>query len=180
MVKFLISTTAQAAPLPTLPNPSSWADTEETAEVGFASFNGRQSEFKITLALDATPSNNLEIAVWENVFGVIDEPELVIGWRGEKIFFDFGGVRAYSDYVPESDRLVLTLVVRLSGQGSPLETNVKANGAPIGFYDLENNQMIFGFNPAWDTARLVSRGVGDFNGRASLGFASDPGIIVVR
>jgi len=149
-------------------------------EVGFAPFNGRQSEFKITLALDATPSNNFEIAVWENVFEIIDEPEFVIGWRGEKIFFDFGGIRAYSDYVPESDRLVLTIVMRLSGQGNPLETTVKANGTPVEFYDLENNPVIFCFNPAWDTARLVSRGIGTKNEGASLGFSSDPSIILVR
>ena len=180
---FIISFLAlftHAATLPQLPYPPAWADTEEAVEVGFAPFNGTQSEFRITLAFDATPTNSLEFAIWENALGVVDEPEAVLGWRYGKLFLELNGVRAFCDFIPDTEKLVVRLASRLSGDGKSSQTEITANGVPLVFYDSEDNAVEFGFVPAWDMVRLTSRGTGAKNERVSFGFSSYPGIIIVR
>ena len=85
--------TVNATTLPTLQNPPTKADTEESATAGFAPYNGMQSEFKITMAFDATPTNNLEFAIWESANGSSDEPEAVLGWDCGELFVEINGVR---------------------------------------------------------------------------------------
>jgi len=180
MATALITTNVISATLPKLPNPSSWMDNEEKWEFDFTPFNGRQSEFYIKFTLDASPTNSLEIGIWENKLGVVDEPEAVLGWDCGELFIKTNGVHAFSDYIVESERLAISFAVRLSGKGEPILTSIIANGTPLEFYDDENEPVIFKFNPAWDTARVISRGIGEVNERVSFGFSSDPTVISVR
>ena len=175
----IIATTSQAAILPTLSNPPTWADTEETWEGEFEPFDGRQNEFKITLAFTPTPSNNLEFAIWDSTTGK-DEPEAVIGWDCGEVFLEFGGLRGTCTGVPESEPLTISLVMRLSRDGDVHESIIKANGTTLDFYDVGNEPVVFGFSTGWDAARVVSRGVGAMNERVSFGFTADPSVISVR
>ena len=177
----LSATAVRAAFLPSLPHPPPWADTEMTAEADFAPFNGTQSEFKITLAFTASPSNNLEVAIWDGASDYDESETLaVLGWDCGELFVEFDGVRGVCASVPESEQLVITLSMRLHVNGEAYESVITANGVPLEFFDADGDPVIFGFDTAWENVRVVSRGIGAKNERVSFGFSSDPTIIVIR
>ena len=61
---YVVTSTASALPLvrPALPPPSSYADTESVTNVAFNAGVPGDNVFSLSLALDASPSNNVEVA----------------------------------------------------------------------------------------------------------------------
>ena len=61
---YVVTSTASALPLvrPALPQPSPYADTESVTNVAFCAGVPGDNVFSLSLALDASPSNNVEVA----------------------------------------------------------------------------------------------------------------------
>ena len=76
---------------PVLPPPSPYADTESVTNVAFNAGIAGDNFFALTLELDASPSNNVEVAFGHdaNGNGALDDSEadLAVGWDCGEWFF---------------------------------------------------------------------------------------------
>jgi len=169
---------AQTVRIPALP-PSQWADTEAVQAFTPPLWDSAQREYSLTLSLDATASNNLEVAFWDNATESL-ETASVIGWNRGEIFISDGFTRAVADFTPISPRLTLSFRIRIVEQGTALKTTITANGSPLEFLDSEGGPVPFVFSSAWNAAQIVSRGVDATQAQLVIGFARDPSIIMVR
>ena len=169
----------QAATLPSFPNPSVWADSEGEFEASFAAFNGVQNVFKISFGFNASPSNSLQVGVWDGSVACGDS-EAVVGWDCGVLFVECDGVRGFCGDALAAERLEVSLVVRLSAEGKPLDSIVTANGAVVEFFGADGVPVVFGFSTGWDSVRVLSRGAGIENERVSFGLATDPAVLVIR
>ena len=167
--------TVRISPLP----PSQKADKDEAAAFEPQLWNSSQSEFFLLFSLDVTASNNLEIAFWDDSKDTLDTAS-VIGWDCGEIFIYDGFVRAVADFQTESERLAISVRVRLSAQGEPSSTVISANGFPLEFYDSNGESVGFIYSPEWNAAQVASRGFGVKDERVVMGFDRDPFIIKVK
>ena len=142
-------------------------------------WNDTQSEFFITLSLDATASNNVELALWDDATDTL-ETAAVIGWDCGEIFIYDGFTRAIADFTPEAQRITILFRTRLTAQSEPFETAITANGIPLEFYDSEGEPAFFTYSPDWNAAHAVSRGLDQNNEQVNLWFRRDPSVITVR
>ncbi len=173
-----LTATARQIRISDLPPPP-WADTEAWLAVDMPVFDGSQSEFFFTLSLEATASNNLEVAFIEGN-SEDGEPTVAIGWNCGEVFVRDKTRRGVSTFTPEDSRLTLSVVSRLSPQGEPTSTTMTANGSPVEFTDSEGEAFPFAYSMSWATAQVASRGAGAKNESLSIGFAADPTIIMIR
>ena len=176
---FAVVVIAQAATLPSFPSPSVWADSEGEFEASFAAFNGVQNVFKISFEFNASLSNNLQVGVWDGSVAC-GETEAVVGWDCGVLFVECGGVRGVCGDAQAAERLEVSLVVRLSAEGKPLDSVITANGAAVEFFGADGSPVVFGFSTGWDSVRVLSRGAGIENERVSFGLATDPAVLVIR
>ena len=151
-----------AAPLP---QPSPYADTESVTNVAFNAGVMGDNVFALTLELDASPSNNVEVAFGCDVNGdgALDDSEaaFAVGWDcGEWFFRDIAADVAGS-CAGSCGRRKLDWNLRLDQSLAPKTFRAYAGGAALPFPMTATM-----YDPSWNVARVTVRG--------SLG----PGVVV--
>jgi hypothetical protein len=123
---------------------------------------GENGNWRLTLTLDGTPSNAVELAFGRdsNSNAVLDVEEICasVGWdRG--VWFA-GGAPALSErFTAAPSGHSLTLDVRIPKSGAAPSAAFSGNGAPIAFAGLPKSPAWL--DPRqWDTAVLTARGGG--------------------
>lgn len=179
-----VSATATTATLAPLPSPVC-LDTEVTANCAMTAWNDLTRTFNLTLAFDATPSNNVQIAFGHDADG---NGILSAGETGAKIGWDCGAwfmddVQSDSRFtetnVVATTRKTLTFEMRLSDDGTPRNLSVR-DGAPRIFTSLTGHPPVWLYNPSWNLMRLTARGLDDPNEQFRIRIAADGFHIIIR
>lgn len=176
---YVVTSTASVLPLvrPALPPPSPYADTESVTNVAFNAGVPGDNVFSLSLALDASPSNNVEVAFGCDVNGngALDDSEtsFALGWDcGEWFFRDIAADVADS-YVGSYGRKKLDWNLYLDQSLAPKALRVNAGGAALPF--IMTATM---YDPSWNVARVTVRGFG--NAEAVLKFGATKETLVIR
>ena len=171
------------------------ADSEVSADAGVPEMEQLARVAAVSLALAASPSNNVEVALGEALGGDGPDPDgtaVVVGWDCGAWFVKGDRLRqVFSVAVTNAGTVcvrTLTARVRLGKGGAPLgvsffEERRDNNGAL-----LERSAVSFGgVPPEWFdprrfvTARLTSRGQSDVSAvSASVVFRMDGTVLIVR
>lgn len=125
----ILKSGAQGATLPRLPE-ASFADTEVSTNVALKAWSGHVRTFRVSVSLDATPSNNVQIAIGGDASGdgLLDDGEaaFVFDWDCGKWFIEGQdpGSRSYAepagnDYGRKT--LLITMQVKANGSVSAAE-----------------------------------------------------------
>ena len=149
---------ARGAALPPLPA-SAFADTEVATNVSFSAGDALTRAFELSLELDATAENCLEVAFGTdaNADGALDrdECELSVGWRcGSWFYADEVAGTADAVSRPPGRRTLLWRLA-LGPRRTPRDAGLSAVDAGDVFGPAASAGM---FNPAWDMVRVVARG----------------------
>ena len=165
------------------PAPGGAADGEASTNV-VLSLRPDGNVFRLTFAVEATPSNNVEIA-----FGVdrnadndlaTAETEFLIGWRGDRwVAFDTAGEQVAAA-VPSGGPTELRWTVRLRKEtGVPRALEASLDGTAA-FSTWASNPPRVLFNPSWTHAKVFARGEGPATGRIMLRRLNHGLSVVVR
>lgn len=167
---------------PPMPD-ETYDDTEVVTNFPFAATCRDARVFSFSLELDATPSNNVEIAFGRDADadGELSRQEetLLVGWDcGEWKVVDC----ATGNEVCEEGtcgRTRLDWLVRFDADGVPgsLEATVGGNAA---FADLAANPPRFVFSPDWNMVRVVGRGLDSLNPSVSGSIRQVPFAVRIR
>ena len=143
--------------VPQLP-PSPYDDTEISTNLSFSAGSDDVRQFWLSLSLDATPTNTLQLAFGhdDDSDGILDwqETEFLLGWKCGEWFF--------RDKTTETE----AVSARGSGQRS-LEWRVSLDGAqtPCGLAATDGGQDLgFSVSPgmfssSWNLMRVTARGI---------------------
>ena len=163
-----------AAPLPP---PSPYADTESETNVTFCAGVLGDNVFTLSLELDASPSNNVEVAFGcdANGNGTLDDSEtsFAVGWDcGEWFFRDITADIADS-CIGGCGRKKLDWSLRLDQALAPKALRARAGGISLPF-----SMTATMYDPSWNVARVTVRGFG--NAEAALKFGATTVPLVLR
>ena len=165
-----------AAPLP---HPSSYADTESVTNVTFNAGVPGDNVFSLSLALDASPSNNVEIAFGcdANGNGVLEDSEasFAVGWDcGEWFFRDITADVADS-CLGACGRKKLDWNLKLDQSLAPKALRANAGGSALPFPMTATM-----YDPSWNVARVTARGFGNAEAVLKFGATKEPLVIRIR
>ena len=165
-----------AAPLPP---PSPYADTESVTNVAFCAGVPGDNVFSLSLALDASSSNNVEVAFGydANGNGTLDDSEasFAVGWDcGEWFFRDITADVADS-YVGSCGRKKLDWNLSLDQSLAPKALRANAGGAALPFPMTATM-----YDPSWNVARVTTRGFGNAEAVLKFGATKEPLVIRIR
>lgn len=182
----LFAASASALTVSDLPA-SSFADTEVSTNVAITAWNPRTRLLELSLALDATPSNNVEAALGaesDAVPGLADEETgLAFGWDCGTWFIASDAVtnRFTAESSASGTRRELALAVRLGEDGIPRELTATENGVPLVFAGLDGQPApAWLFSADWDTLAVAARGVAPSGGSVSFTFGTLAAILLLR
>ena len=144
---------------PQLP-PSAWADTEVSTNLVFDSGAAADNTFRLTIELDAAPSNCVQVA-----FGVdadrngdlsLEEADFILGWSHGGWFFSDRRAEA-SDWVARSaGRRTLDWKLGLDGARNARSLEASDGGRVFSAAALPSF-----FSGGWNLAKVTARGSGE-------------------
>ena len=143
--------------VPSLP-PSDFADTEIVTNVPFSAGGAHDREFILSIALAASASNDVEVAlgVDADANGMLDrtEVDLVVGWDCDGWFYRdrMAGTESRESREPGNRRLEWRLA--LSPEGTPFRLDAKDGRTAV----LSGTTSAGMFNPRWNLLRVTVRG----------------------
>ena len=144
--------------VPNLP-PSDFADAEIVTNVPFCAGATHDREFILSLALAASASNNVEVALGTDADadGVLDrtEADLVVGWDCDGWFYRdrMAGTECRESREPGNRRLDWRLV--LTPERTPFRLDAK-DGRTAVFGNTVSPTL---FSPQWNLLRVTARGL---------------------
>ena len=165
-----------AAPLPP---PSPYADTESETNVTFCAGVLGDNVFTLSLELDASPSNNVEVAFGcdANGNGTLDDSEaaFAVGWDcGEWFFRDITADIADS-CIGACGRKKLDWDLRLDKSLAPKTLRAQAGGLALLFPMTATM-----YDPSWNVARVTASGVGNPEAVLKFGATTVPLMLRLR
>ena len=160
-----------AATVVTPPAPDGAADGEASTNV-VLSLRPDGNLFRLTFDVEATPSNNVEIAFGadRNADGDLAtaETEFLIGWRGDRwVAFDTAGERVAEERSTGGLTEFLWTVRLRKETDEPRALEASLDGAAA-FAAWASNPPRCLFNPAWTHAKVYARGESPATGRIAL------------
>ena len=181
---------ARTVSTPKLP-PATFLDTEISTNVAITAWTGwteRMRSFKIVLSLDATPSNNVQVAfgVDEDVDRLLSEEEtkLTLGWDcGEWFVASAEHMNRFTATPSENMglRREISFTVHLESNDSPDRLDTFGNGIPITFAGLDDaSPPEWLFSKTWNVLKVTARGVDRHNDHVSVKLNIDPVIFLLR
>ena len=177
----VVALTALARPpmSPVLPPPSLYADTESVTNVTFGVGVPGDNVFSLSLELDASPSNNVEVAFGydANGNGTLDDSEasFAVGWDcGEWFFRDITSDIADS-CAGACGRKKLAWDLRLDKSLSPKTLHAQAGGLALPF-----TMTATMYDPSWNVARVTVRGFGNAEAALKFGATTIPFVLRLR
>ena len=137
-------------------------DTEVVTNFASAAINSDSRVFAFTLELDATPSNNVEVAFGRDADGdgalSRSEAAMLVGWNcGVWEIVDCATGNTFSE-TGQAGHVTLNWQLKFSPSGVPSSFEVSASGRNL-FSNLSAHPPQFLFSPEWDKVRLVCRGM---------------------
>lgn len=158
---FLSLFLATSFSVPTMPE-SEWDDTEVVTNSALPAVRADSRVFAFSLELDATASNNVEVAFGRDADhdGVLSraEADLLVGWDcGEWKVVDC----ATGDVVREQGaegRASFEWRLEFSAANAPRSLSATADGRAA-FSALAAHPPRFFYSPEWDTVRVICRGM---------------------
>ena len=143
--------------VPQLPS-SPYDDTEISTNVAFSAGRDDARLLSLSLTIDATPTNTLQIAFGrdENSDGILDwqETEFIFGWKCGVWFFRDKTTETEMVAARESGLRHLEWRLSLSHNRAPCALSATDGGNDIGF--AVSSGM---FNPSWNLMRVTARGM---------------------
>jgi hypothetical protein len=170
-----------------LPEPA-FADTEACTNAALSAWSRPPQDFNVTLSLDATPSNNVQVAFGRDDSGdgtlSDEETSLTLGW-------DCGAWTLASDAAPDrfsaapagsGPRRTLAFELRLDGAGKPRRLSLKEDGTPLDFPGLDLSATLPGWLYAsdWTHLKVTARGADAENGTIAVEFSADAILLLIR
>ena len=152
---------ASSFAVPTMPE-AEWDDTEVVTNAALPTARADSRVFAFSLELDATASNNVEVAFGRDVNhdGMLSraEADLLVGWDcGEWKVVDCGTGDEVVEQGTEG-RVTLEWRHEFNAAYVPRSLSVTINDSAA-FAALAANPPRFLYSPEWDTARVVCRGM---------------------
>ena len=165
-----------AAPLPP---PSPYADMETVTNVTFNVGASGDNLFALSLELNASPSNNVEVAFGSdaNGNGALDDSEaaFAVGWDcGEWFFRDITADIADS-CIGACGRKKLDWYLRLDKSLDPKTLHAQASGLGLPFPMTATM-----YDPSWNVARVTARGFGNPEVVLKFGVTTIPLVLRLR
>ena len=143
--------------VPQLP-PSPYDDTEISTNVTFSAGGDDSRFFSLSISIDATPTNTLQIAFGrdENSDGILDwqETEFLLGWKCGGWFFRDKTTETEMVAPQESGLRQLEWRLALGHARDPCSLSATDGGNDLGF--AVSPRM---FNPSWNLMRVTVRGM---------------------
>ena len=143
--------------VPQLP-PSPYDDTEISTNVTFSAGGDDARIFSLSISVDATPTNTLQIAFGrdENSDGILDwqETEFLLGWKCGGWFFRDKTTETEMVAPQESGLRQLEWRLALGHARAPCSLSATDGGNDLGFAVSPGM-----FNPSWDLMRVTARGM---------------------
>lgn len=178
---------ARPVPVPKLP-PATFIDTEISTNVAITVWTEHICKFEVVLSLDATPSNNVQLAFGHDADAdeqlTDEETDLTLGW-------DCGAWFVVSDEPTNSFtatpsgntgiRREISFTVYLDSNGFPRHLDTLADGMPILFAGLDGQSPPeWLFSKTWNMLKITARGVDVHNDHVSIKLSTDPVIFLLR
>lgn len=162
-----------------MPPPSPYADTEAVTNVSFSAGLAGDNVFAFALELDATPSNNVEVAFGRdaNGNGALDDSEaaFAVGWDcGEWFFRDIAADVADS-CAGSCGRKKLEWDIRLDQSLYPKALRAQADGVALPFPMTATM-----YDPSWNVACITARGFDNAEAVLKFGATREPLSIRIR
>lgn len=142
------------------------------------------NRFRLSFTIEATPSNNVEVAfgVDRNADGdlVTGETGFLIGWRGDRwVAFDMAGEQV-AEAVSPGGLTELVWTVRLRGEtGMPRTLTAALDGAAA-FAEWSTNPPHCLFDPEWTHAKVFVRGEGPTVGHIDFRRFNEGSLLFIR
>jgi len=181
---------ARTVSTPKLPA-AAFLDTESSTNVmisAWTDWTEHTRSFKIVLSLDATPSNNVQVAfgVDEDADRLLseEETELTLGWDCGGWFVASAEHMNRFTATPSENmglRREISFTVHLESNDSPDRLDTFGNGIPITFAGLDDaSPPEWLFSKTWNVLKVTARGVDMHNDHVSVRFNIDPVIFLLR
>ena len=177
-----------AATLPRLPE-SVFADTEVSTNVALKAWSENVRTFRVSLSLEATASNNVQIAIGSDASGdgLIDDGEVafVFGWDCGNWFIEGHNPASRSYAEPantDPGRKTLLITMQVKADGFISSVGVSEGNYTVDFQTHEDRPVFpseFSVKD-WDTAKLVARGAGIKDESITVDFKNDATIFSIR
>jgi len=162
--------------VPSLPE-AAYADTEAVTNIAFDAGVAGNNVFALSLALDASPSNNVEVAFGCDADGngTLEDSEaaFAIGWDCGEWFFRDVAADVADSCDGSCGRASLDWRLKLDAALTPRDLRAFVGTSPLPFPLMDTM-----YDPAWNMARVTSRGFG--NVEASLRFGAFAIPIAIR
>ena len=143
--------------VPQLP-PSQYDDTEMSTNVAFFAGSDDARMFSLSLSIDATPTNTLQVAFGcdGNSDGILDwqETEFLLGWKCGEWFFRDKTTETESVFARECGLRCLEWRVVLDSARAPRSLVATDGGQDLGFAVSPGM-----FNRDWNLMRVTARGI---------------------
>jgi len=141
---------------------------------------------KLTLAFEASPTNNVEVALGVGADGVsprANSTVMIMGWkrgewfvRGDRLRRQFSAPAVD----PSAEGLrTLTVRMRLDPSGKPRHVAFAADGVPVLFEGLETEDLLTWLAHGWEAWQVTARG-GAGNVSAEMALYSDGSVLIVK
>lgn len=181
VISVLCCSVVAAAYAVTAPMPSSspYADTEAVTNVAFSAGAAGDNVFTLALELDATPSNNVEVAFGRdaNGNGALDDSEaaFAVGWDCGEWFFRDITVDVADSCAGSCGRKKLEWDIRLDPSLFPKTLRAHVDGGVLPFPMTATL-----YDPSWDMARVTARGFVNAEAVLKFGATKEPLVIRIR
>ena len=167
----------------TPPAPGGAAD-GETSTNAVLSLRPDGNVFRLTFAVEATPSNNVEIALGadRNADGdlAMAETDFLIGWRGDRwVAVDAAGEQVAEAASP-GGQSELRWSVRLRDETAAPRALAATLDGSAAFAAWADNPPRRLFDPDWTHAKVFVRGEGPSDGRIELRRFNQGTVLIVR
>ena len=172
-------------PVPAAP-PSPFPDTEGATNAPLPRAAVEAARLlRAEISLDATPSNNVEVAFGASRDGdgalLPGDESFAVGWENGRWFLASATNRVDG---PVSDgpasRRTLSFEVRVAEDGRPLSFSARETDWDPIFSGVAAAPPGWLFSRAWDAVRTTVRGVDPRNESVSLRFDTDAGLLILR
>ena len=183
----MITLHSRALSVPELTAPV-FTDTEVATDVQMTAWSQNTRHFAVTLQFDATPSNNVQVALGTDASAdsnlSSEEAGLTLGWDcGEWFISSSAQTNRFTSIPAGSEiRKVLSLQMTLGADGLPLSLELIDGSTSLAFSDLALLPVppTWMYSKHWDLLKVTARGVDAQNEQITVKLSNDAVILLLR
>ena len=183
----MITLHSRALSVPELTAPV-FTDTEVATNVQMTAWSQNTRHFAVTLQFDATPSNNVQVALGTDASAdgnlSTEETGLTLGWDCGAWFIASSAVTNRFTAAPAGARTrkELSLKMTLGADGLPRTLEMMDGSAALAFSDLALLPIppAWMYSKHWDLLKVTARGVDAQNEQITVKLSNDAVILLLR